>query len=466
MKLLRSLSMRVLLAAVLSGGVGLASAFEVSKYATQKAAGTLVNAWLKQMYPRQRGSCEASPSTWSSGTRGRLVVFAYDGATGLSQNPAAPPLDQALYRRLGDRVEEAVVEGVDAPFQAGIILFRGAASGPCAILQATWPQRSAPRDVALVVVIGVVAAAVAAAGLGFFLVVRPLAGRVRRLHAAAERVGEPGAYAPARRGVEDELDRVAAALDRAHGRIVADAARLEQRRQDLRRHLADVAHDLRTPLASLQLAVEQAADASSDPSQADVLAGALRDCVYLSALTNNLRLASQLEEGWDPFTADARVDLKDAVERVVARVGVLAKRRGIELACAVPDDPVLARCDPVACEQAVGNIVENAVSYGHSGGHVAVVLRCERDGGFVLRVVDDGPGVPPTEVPRLGERTFRSDEARRRDPRGSGLGLAITSEVCARCGWELSFEAEVPRGLRVTIRGARMREGTGPVAAC
>jgi hypothetical protein len=54
----------------------------------------------------------------------------------------------------------------------------------------------------------------------------------------------------------------------------------------------------------------------------------------------------------------------------------------------------------------------------------------------------------------LRARTFRSDEARRRDPRGSGLGLAITSEVCARCGWALSFSAEEPRGLRVRIAGA------------
>jgi signal transduction histidine kinase len=75
------------------------------------------------------------------------------------------------------------------------------------------------------------------------------------------------------------------------------------------------------------------------------------------------------------------------------------------------------------------------------------------DGAFTLSVADDGPGVPPAEMPRLGERTFRSDEARQRDPRGSGLGLAITSEVCSRCGWKLGFDRELPRGLRVTLQG-------------
>jgi signal transduction histidine kinase len=90
------------------------------------------------------------------------------------------------------------------------------------------------------------------------------------------------------------------------------------------------------------------------------------------------------------------------------------------------------------------------------GGHVAVVLRTLASDGFELAVLDDGPGVPPEELPRLGERTFRSDVARRRDGRFGGLGLAITREVSARCGWELAFAREEPRGLRVTIRGKRV----------
>jgi signal transduction histidine kinase len=64
--------------------------------------------------------------------------------------------------------------------------------------------------------------------------------------------------------------------------------------------------------------------------------------------------------------------------------------------------------------------------------------------------------VLPSELPRLGERTFRSDEARQREPNGSGLGLAISSEVCAHCDWSLSFAREEPRGLRVTIAGNQL----------
>jgi signal transduction histidine kinase len=83
---------------------------------------------------------------------------------------------------------------------------------------------------------------------------------------------------------------------------------------------------------------------------------------------------------------------------------------------------------------------------------VAVLLEAA-EGRFSLEVLDDGPGVPPDDIARLSERAFRGDQARSRDLHGEGLGLAITAELCARAGFELRFDAEAPRGLRVSITG-------------
>ena len=126
--------------------------------------------------------------------------------------------------------------------------------------------------------------------------------------------------------------------------------------------------------------------------------------------------------------------------------------RAIEVHGARPDEPVEVVCNPAMAEQALANLVHNAVAHGEPGGHVAILLEAA-DHRFTLTVIDDGPGVPPVDLPRLGERTFRSDEARRRDPKGSGLGLAITTEVCQRAGWTLVLGPELPRGLRATITG-------------
>jgi signal transduction histidine kinase len=332
-------------------------------------------------------------------------TFAYDPATLTSRNPDAPPLERALWERVSRGEEHVAIEPRGFTLASGgALVHRTGVSGPCAIVQTTWPQQPVQGDFLAWIPIGVLFTVAAAAGIGLFALVRPI-------------------------------------------------ERIEQRRAELQRHLADVAHDLKTPISSLHIAIEQAIDGNKDAEVGALLSSALDDTVYLAALTSNLRLASEMREGWDPSATGTRVDLTEVVDRVVARARFFAKRKGIVLESAVPDGPTRAGCDPVAAEQAISNVVENAVTHGESGEHVAVLLE-RRGEGFSLTVVDDGPGVPDSELPRLGERTFRSDDARQRDPRGSGLGLAITSEVCTRCGWALVFDREKPRGLRVTITGS------------
>jgi signal transduction histidine kinase len=448
LRIWRRLSARIVAASIVCGIVGFLSLQLVGGFALREAmkrSSIPILAYLWTEYEHAR--CDADPSTWALSVAPGTSAYAYDGVTLTSRNPNAPPLDRALL--------DAPPFAPDAPvavrassWRGGAAVMRSAPRGACAIVQATWT----PRLPAGYVFASAVPGALIAAALGFFFVVRPLTTRIARLRGAAERVGDTTAYAPAERDAHDELGEVSASLDKAHARIVGDTERLEQRRLDLQRHLDDVTHDLRTPIASLQIALEQAADATIDATVRELVGSALRDAVYLGALTSNLRLASQLREGWDPLASNPRVDLCVLVARVASRARVFARRRGIALDVAVPDGALDVRCEAVAAEQAVTNVVENAIAYGEPGGHIAIVL--EREGGaFTLCVEDDGPGVAPTELPRLGERTFRSDDARQRDPRGSGLGLAITNEVCTRCGWRLAFETVEPKGLRVSIRG-------------
>jgi len=396
---------RIVVATVLSGLIGFASARIVWRQVTYAALLQFHEPLADYTWAEhERARCEADPAAWSMSFERGARAFAYDDATLASRNPAAPPLERDVWERLVRGGGKVAIEAHGVSLAAGgALVHRTGAMGPCAIVQTTWPEQPVRGSFLAWIPIGFLFTAAAAAGIGLFGLVRPI-------------------------------------------------ERIERRSIELQRHLADVAHDLRTHISSLHIAIEQAIDANEDTDVGKLLSGAMGDAVYLAALTSNLRLASVMREGWEPSASGVDVDLSEVVDRVVTRARFFAKRKGIALDSAVPDGATRAGCDPVAAEQAISNVVENAVTHGEQGQHVAVLL--ERSGpGFVLTVVDDGPGVPEAELPRLGERTFRSDEARQRDPRGSGLGLAITSEVCARCGWTLAFGREEPRGLRVTIRG-------------
>lgn len=285
-------------------------------------------------------------------------------------------------------------------------------------------------------------------------------------HGADERRAADSGYASAGDPEVDDIGQLSLLLDQAHARIAADAKSAAERQKALEQHLANVAHELRTPLASLQLTIEQLSkstertlerlsDASITPSSEHVR-NAIDDGVYMGALIGNLYLASQLQDGADPLAGDPRVNLCALVEQVTRRFALLGRARAIEVHCSRPDAAIWARCNPAMAEHVLANLVHNAVAYGDEGGHVAVLLT-SADDRFTLQVVDDGPGVPPQELQKIGARTFRGDAARRRDSQGSGLGLAITSEVCRRADFTLQFAIEEPRGLRVTVTGALLR---------
>ena len=149
---------------------------------------------------------------------------------------------------------------------------------------------------------------------------------------------------------------------------------------------------------------------------------------------------------------EEHTELGALVERAVSRLAPLAKRQGIRVDFAVPERGVSVRADVTLLEQAMTNVIGNAVRYNREGGHVAVVLEA-KGRTFTLSVRDDGPGVDADALARLGERGFRTNEARTRRPEGMGLGLHIVREVAAAHGFTLEFSRNDPSGLVVTLRG-------------
>lgn len=138
----------------------------------------------------------------------------------------------------------------------------------------------------------------------------------------------------------------------------------------------------------------------------------------------------------------------------------LAGRLGISLQHADAGEPVWVKGDPTFSEQALSNLVGNALSHNHAGGHVAVVLDAE-SAAFVLRVLDDGPGIREEDRARVLLRGQRGEGARLRTPAGRGLGQSIVDRVAALQRWRLQLKISEEGGLVAELRGQRLDRADG-----
>jgi signal transduction histidine kinase len=429
-----------------------------SLYSVARLRATRMSAFVRLLAKDPNAfACARDPRHFGMEMADGSSVYAYDRRTGASANPSSPPIDEALLRD--------IQRGEQVSIRSNILVGRGTIviavdqPAPCDTFQLHWRATSELRlrttlSFAVILALGI-AASVAG---GALWVVRPLLKRLSHASSLAARVGRADAVmesAPtgSRAVVQDELTEVETALREAHARILDDRAQIESKNRALAEHLADVAHDLKTPLSSLQLQLEALSSVSSgDDEIAQTAARALADVVYLDSLVANLRVASELEEQARRVVSG---ELGSLLERCISRVTPLARRKGIELACARPDEPVAVLADVLHIERALMNLLQNAVAHHDAPegqGHVAAVLSVQNDR-WELRIIDDGPGVPPTALPTIAERKKKS-----RSGDGEGLGLAIVAAVCAREGIELRWERNPPRGLCVALSGPVSRD--------
>jgi signal transduction histidine kinase len=216
----------------------------------------------------------------------------------------------------------------------------------------------------------------------------------------------------------------------ASGDEVADLAvtlntlldRLHEQSQATRQFVADAGHELRTPLASLRVALDLSRDnAPDDDPWADE---AITDVERLSSLVDDLLVLARVDSG-----APQRVELLHVPEAVADEVALTARlREGVTVRATGSVDVV---ADRRGLRRAVRNLLANAVRHAET----RVELRCtSADGWVVVEVVDDGPGIPADQVERVFERFVRLDESRGRDSGGSGLGLAIVAAFANQSG--------------------------------
>lgn len=377
------------------------------------------------------------------GPGGAFEYFAYD-AEGRASSADAPAL--SADERDGGRLSTWWSDVVNGP----AIVMPLAPDGPCAFVLARIPPHPRERrdqlEALAFVVLGVLAASWIAGG--------PLIARLRRLESSTHR-SAASQYAEAI-SVEghDEVAGVAAAFNEAGRQVRAHLLDVQAREATLRTYVANTTHDVAIPLTVLQGHLA-ALDRNLGPTTPDrqLVQSAIQEAHYMSSLLRNLGTVTALDSP-DDVVIKTAVDLSALVSRVVARHCQMARAQGVSLDFSVPDPALIIQSDPTLLEQALSNLVDNAVRYNHADGHVAVLLDREGAGdGFRLSVTDDGPGISAEELSRLTTRWFRGSDARTRRPDGKGLGLAIAAESVNRLGMTLSFASptEGVPGLRAEI---------------
>ena len=277
-----------------------------------------------------------------------------------------------------------------------------------------------------------------AAGIVSWLFVRRVAKPIEQLAEAADAVAahrQPRAIPTG--GFTSELHR----LNKSFARMSEDLELSEQRRTNL---LADLAHELRTPLATLIAYVDGLEDGVV-PIGSDAWNTLRSQLARMQRLVSDLKEASAADEqtlAMDFYTVDVRVVAQTAVAIFRARCEIETK----ELRIVEPKLALLAKADSQRLQQVLVNLLDNACRHTPTGGEIEVRLYEQGGANVVIEVSDSGNGIPGDQLDAIFQRFYRLDPSRRTENVGSGLGLTIARAIISRHGG--SIQARSPGRLK------------------
>ncbi|MDT8902767.1 ATP-binding protein [Anaeroselena agilis] len=334
------------------------------------------------------------------------------------------------------QADPSIIVGVPLP---------GAAATPAAVFLYTpiagvnQTVQALDRLLLLSLILGTLVAAL----LGFFIsrgLTRPLADIS---HAAARFAAGDYASRTAATG-GDEIG----GLGRTFNTMAESLAKTEYNRREF---LANVSHELKTPVASIQALAEALADgvASTPEHQQRYLATIVGESQRIDRLIRDLLDLSQLEAG-ELSIVPEKTDLVAFLSREAANYGHLLAEKNLTLRVDAPAavPPVLADTGRLA--QIVANLVSNAVRHSPAGETIVITVQ-PAAGKVAVAVGDRGPGIPPEDQPYIWDRFYRVDKSRARSGGGTGLGLAITKRLVQAMDGEITVESTPGQGAKFTF---------------
>jgi signal transduction histidine kinase len=357
-------------------------------------------------------------------------------------NKAAPgPVVEAALKEFRRKPVSALPRGWQgAPFHASAIVVGGEIVGAVAIVPETWVERLWPA--LLATSFGLLLAGTALSSIFIF---GPAHRRLADLESAAVRLGAGDLSVRAQDDGGDEVSRVA----RAFNQMVADLAASDRERRLL---LADVSHELMTPLTAVRGYQERLADEPAIRESASLsrsLAVIGDETLRVERIVGDLLDLATLEGGGHSFDRQD-VSVEGLFGRVAARHAPQAAAKALSLSTAIAPGAEIVYGDQFRLEQALQNLAANAVRHARGSGQVQLQAEL-RDNGTALIVTDDGPGIAPEHMAFVFDRFYKEDPSRSGDSGGSGLGLSIVRAIVGRHGGTVSVSSEPSAGTAFTI---------------
>lgn len=229
---------------------------------------------------------------------------------------------------------------------------------------------------------------------------------------------------------------------------LTELRRVEAIRRDF---VANVSHELKTPVGALSLLAETVEAAAEDPEAIRRFAGRMQqEAVRLTNLVQDLMTLSRIQ-GDEPLPELHPVVLDEVVAEALDRCQIRASAKGIELTRG-GQEGLTVRGDEDLLTTALRNLIENAVAYSPENTRVVVTTREDGDRQVEINVTDQGIGIPQAELERIFERFYRIDPARSRQTGGTGLGLAIVKHVTTKHGGQVTVWSQEGSGSTFTLR--------------
>ena len=230
---------------------------------------------------------------------------------------------------------------------------------------------------------------------------------------------------------------------------VTHLRKLETVRQDF---VANVSHELKTPLAAIQATVETLLDGAMHDTDHNVrfLERIRESADRLHRLVQDLLTLGRIESSQAPLDLEP-IALQAAVDACISRHAQRAQTKDLRLIPQPAQEPVAALADEEALAEILDNLVDNAIKYTPAGGTITLSWLGD-NGEAILQVADTGVGIPEKDLPRIFERFYRVDKARSRELGGTGLGLSIVKHLVQALHGGIAVESQLGEGTTFTIR--------------